>query len=86
MPIYEHQCECGYTEEKILPLSADNPSHCGVPMKRLISIPGHIAFKGGGFYATEYGKQSHNLDTKSQQERAKREVREAGLSIPAPFN
>lgn len=86
MPIYEHRCiNCSEVEEKLLPLNHAPQIHCGDVMVKIISRPGHLGFIGPGFYATDYGKQAHNLNTKDQQNRAKREVKEAGLTLPQAY-
>ncbi len=62
MPIYEYECEsCGYRFEQFQKMS-DLPvkvcPECGVPVRKLIGAGTGIIFKGSGFYATDYGRQS----------------------------
>ena len=77
MPIHDFECECGHTEERIVPRETV-VKHCGKAMKRLISSPGRIIFKGLGFYATEYGKQGYGLSTEERNTRSNRELKNRG--------
>ena len=61
MPLYEYACDaCGRHFERIQKYSdppiATCPT-CGAPVRKLLSSPA-IQFKGSGFYATDYPKQS----------------------------
>ncbi|MEA1921791.1 MAG: zinc ribbon domain-containing protein [Pseudomonadota bacterium] len=59
MPIYEYQCEeCEHTFEMIRKITAEplkECPECGGPVNKLVSSTSFI-LKGGGWYATEYGK------------------------------
>lgn len=41
MPIYEFQCACGHSEEKVIPIAKYSPrlypKHCGKPMEPVIT-------------------------------------------------
>ncbi|MBN2809545.1 MAG: zinc ribbon domain-containing protein [Deltaproteobacteria bacterium] len=59
MPIYEYQCEeCEHTFDMLRKIT-DEPlkecPECGGPVNKLVSSTSFI-LKGGGWYATEYGK------------------------------
>jgi putative FmdB family regulatory protein len=61
MPTYEFRCPKGHEFEKFYrsmsaaPLQAPCPT-CGKMAERLISPGAGLAFKGTGFYITDYGK------------------------------
>ena len=61
MPTYEFRCPKGHEFEKFYrsmsaaPLQAPCPT-CGKMAERLISSGAGLAFKGTGFYITDYGK------------------------------
>ncbi len=59
MPIYEYQCEaCEHKFDMLQKITAEplkECSECGGPVHKLISSTSFI-LKGGGWYATEYGK------------------------------
>lgn len=59
MPIYEYQCEkCENRFEMLQKITAEplkECPECGGPVNKLISSTSFI-LKGGGWYATEYGK------------------------------
>ncbi len=59
MPTYEYECEhCGHHFEKFQSMSeapVKKCPECGKPVRRLIGRGAGIIFKGGGFYATDYG-------------------------------
>lgn len=62
MPTYEYECQsCGYRFELFQKMS-DLPvlvcPKCGATVRKLISAGTGIIFKGQGFYATDYGRQS----------------------------
>lgn len=85
MPIYEYKCGfCGDKIERKLPYDALPPTCCDTEMRKLISRPGYFAFRGSGFYATEYGSQSHNLNKKDQTHRALKECKEQGIRPSKP--
>ncbi len=59
MPIYEYQCEeCEHKFDMLQKITAEplkECPECGGPVHKLISSTSFI-LKGGGWYATEYGK------------------------------
>ena len=59
MPIYEYQCEeCEQKFDMLQKITAEplkECPECGGPVHKLISSTSFI-LKGGGWYATEYGK------------------------------
>lgn len=62
MPLYEYQCQaCKKRFEKIRKFSDPPLKKCDLcgkgPITKLLSAPG-IAFKGSGFYITDYAKGS----------------------------
>src|SRR3954470_2136915 len=63
MPTYEFRCPRGHEFEKFyrsIGTAEANPDcpQCGLPAERLMSAAG-FAFKGSGFYLTDYGKNAH---------------------------
>ena len=56
MPIYEYKCENGHVFDVMQKLS-DEPLtrcvECGAPVRKVLH-PVSIAFKGSGFYSTDY--------------------------------
>ena len=56
MPIYEYKCENGHVFDVMQKL-ADEPLtacvECGAPVRKVLH-PVNIAFKGSGFYSTDY--------------------------------
>lgn len=65
MPIYEYKCENGHTFD-IMQRISDDPLaacvECGAPVRKVLHPVG-IAFKGSGFYSTDYssnGKANGN--------------------------
>jgi len=56
MPIYEYKCENGHVFDVMQKLS-DEPLtacvECGAPVRKVLH-PVNIAFKGSGFYSTDY--------------------------------
>ncbi|HEY7725144.1 MAG TPA: FmdB family zinc ribbon protein [Anaeromyxobacteraceae bacterium] len=60
MPLYEYDCpRCGRFEA--LQRLSDSPLRkhdaCGAKVRRVMSA-GSFAFKGSGFYATDYGRKA----------------------------
>jgi len=56
MPIYEYKCENGHVFDVMQKLSEDPLStcvECGAPVRKVLH-PVNIAFKGSGFYSTDY--------------------------------
>ncbi|MHC5063018.1 MAG: FmdB family zinc ribbon protein [Planctomycetota bacterium] len=70
MPTYNYECQdCGHGFEEFQSMSAKVlrkcPS-CGKPrLQRLIGKGAGIIFKGGGFYETDYRKESYQRDKKA---------------------
>jgi putative FmdB family regulatory protein len=63
MPTYEFRCPDGHDFEKFYRTisgaeSAAACPQCGKPAERVMS-PAGFAFKGSGFYLTDYGKNAH---------------------------
>ena len=68
MPLYEYQCDaCGHRFEVIRKFS-DEPLEgcpkCGGHIQKLISAPA-FAFKGSGWYVTDYAKKDPGAGGKS---------------------
>jgi len=65
MPIYEYQCEeCKHTFEMMRKITAEplkECPECGGPVHKMVSSTSFI-LKGGGWYATEYGKNRPQKD------------------------
>lgn len=61
MPTYEYRCaRCGYTFERLQPISAKpvrRCPECGGALKRLIGTGVGLIFKGSGFYETDYKRK-----------------------------
>ena len=56
MPIYEYKCENGHVFDVMQKLSEDPLTtcpECGAPVRKVLH-PVSIAFKGSGFYSTDY--------------------------------
>jgi putative FmdB family regulatory protein len=63
MPTYEFRCPQGHEFEKFYRSIGGAEAQaacpvCGVPSERMMSATG-FAFKGSGFYLTDYGKNAH---------------------------
>jgi putative FmdB family regulatory protein len=63
MPTYEFRCPDGHDFEKFYRTISGAESvaacpQCGKPAERVMSPTG-FAFKGSGFYLTDYGKNAH---------------------------
>jgi putative FmdB family regulatory protein len=63
MPTYEFRCPQGHEFEKFYRSISGAESQavcpqCGQPAERMMSATG-FAFKGSGFYLTDYGKNAH---------------------------
>jgi putative FmdB family regulatory protein len=63
MPTYEFRCPDGHEFEKFYRSIGGAESQavcpvCGNPAERMMSAAG-FAFKGSGFYLTDYGKNAH---------------------------
>lgn len=60
MPIYEYKCENGHLFDVMQKMSEDPLTkcvECGAPVRKVLH-PVSIAFKGSGFYSTDYSKKS----------------------------
>jgi putative FmdB family regulatory protein len=62
MPIYEFKCDaCQLIEETNIPGWKEGQSpncfKCNEPMRRVISMPAGVHFKGSGFYETDYKRK-----------------------------
>lgn len=56
MPIYEYKCENGHVFDVLQKMSEDSLTEClecGAPVRKVLQPVG-IAFKGSGFYSTDY--------------------------------
>jgi putative FmdB family regulatory protein len=63
MPTYEFRCPEGHEFEKLYRTISGAEAQaacptCGQISERMMSAPG-FAFKGSGFYLTDYGKNAH---------------------------
>jgi putative FmdB family regulatory protein len=63
MPTYEFRCPRGHEFEKFYRTIGGAEAQavcpqCGLPAERVMSAAG-FAFKGSGFYLTDYGKNAH---------------------------
>ncbi len=59
MPIYEYKCENGHVFDIMQKMSEDPLTacvECGAPVRKVLH-PVNIAFKGSGFYSTDYNKK-----------------------------
>jgi len=66
MPTYEFRCPDGHEFEKFYRSISGAEAQascpvCGKPAERMLSAAG-FAFKGSGFYLTDYGKNAHRGD------------------------
>jgi putative FmdB family regulatory protein len=64
MPTYEFRCPKGHEFERLYRTISGAPSEvpcpeCGAIAERQISAGAGFAFKGSGFYLTDYGKNAH---------------------------
>jgi putative FmdB family regulatory protein len=65
MPIYEYKCENGHVFDVMQKLSEDPLStcvECGAPVRKVLH-PVSIAFKGSGFYTTDYKNGSSKTES-----------------------
>ena len=88
MPTYEFRCPKGHEFEKFYrsmsaaPLQAPCPT-CGKMAERLISPGAGLAFKGTGFYITDYGKDGKKSLTPAPAAGAAASTRESSESAGA---
>src|SRR3954468_8645840 len=64
MPTYEYRCPDGHDFERFYRKISDAPSDvacpvCGKIAERRMSAGAGFAFKGSGFYLTDYGRNAH---------------------------
>jgi putative FmdB family regulatory protein len=64
MPTYEYRCPSGHEFERFYRKISDAAPgvtcpDCGKVAERIMSVGGGFAFKGSGFYLTDYGKNAH---------------------------
>ena len=76
MPIYEYKCENGHVFDVMQKLSDDALTtcpECGAPVRKVLH-PVSIAFKGSGFYSTDYkGADSQKTEPTRNGESGKKE-------------
>jgi len=70
MPIYEYKCENSHVFDVMQKLSDDPLTtcpECGAPVRKVLH-PVSIAFKGSGFYSTDYrgGSQGNGQPEKKE--------------------
>jgi putative FmdB family regulatory protein len=69
MPTYDYECaHCGHKFEafqKMTDKPLENCPKCAKKVKRLIGSGSGIIFKGSGFYATDYRKDTASGENKS---------------------
>ncbi|MBW2056475.1 MAG: zinc ribbon domain-containing protein [Deltaproteobacteria bacterium] len=62
MPTYEYECEsCGHRFELFQSMTDEPVStcpECGGSVRRLLGTGGGFIFKGSGFYATDYARNT----------------------------
>jgi putative FmdB family regulatory protein len=73
MPIYEYQCRACGRRFELRQSFSDEPArlcpHCGVEdVRRLLSPPAGIFFKGPGFYSTDYKQSSRRSSSNGTSE------------------
>ena len=88
MPIFEYKCEkCGHIFE-VLELGGGEKKRecpqCGSTEIKKLLHPPTLVFKGPGFYATEYGKQKANKNTKSSNGSTTSEKKENASKSSSP--
>ncbi len=76
MPIYEYKCENGHIFDVMQKLAEDPLTtcvECGAPVRKVMQ-PVSIAFKGSGFYSTDYkGSGSQKTESAKNGESTKKE-------------
>ena len=62
MPTYEYECEKSGKHFELFQNMKDKPlkkcPECGGPARRIIGTGAAVLFKGSGFYATDYARNS----------------------------
>jgi putative FmdB family regulatory protein len=90
MPIYEYRCDNGHFFDVMQRMSEDPLSscvECGAPVQKVLH-PVNIAFKGSGFYSTDYknggskenGSKSGESSKKSESSESKPEKKKESAS------
>jgi putative FmdB family regulatory protein len=82
MPTYEFRCPQGHEFEKFYRTISGAEAQaacpvCGQPAERIMSAAG-FAFKGSGFYLTDYGKNAHREKPPAEKSDAKSETSASG--------
>jgi putative FmdB family regulatory protein len=75
MPIYEYKCENGHVFDVMQKFSEDPLSscvECGAPVRKVLH-PVNIAFKGSGFYSTDYKSGLQKAETTKNGDSGKKE-------------
>ena len=69
MPIYEYECEQCKERIEVLQKLSDPPletcSACGGKVRKMVSSPAGLVFKGSGWYVTDYAKKNGKNDSTS---------------------
>src|SRR5438046_1697774 len=83
MPFYEYRCDACDRQFEVYHGINEKPEMkcetCSGPVRKVL-FPPSVIFKGGGFYATEYGKSTHNNPKKSSSDEAKRDSKDSNES------
>lgn len=62
MPIYEYECEQCKKRVELLQRLSDPPletcSSCGGKVRKMVSSPAGLLFKGSGWYVTDYARKN----------------------------
>jgi putative FmdB family regulatory protein len=87
MPTYEFRCPEGHEFEKFYRTISGAESQaacptCGKQGERMMSAAG-FAFKGSGFYLTDYGKNAHREKGTAAPKSGESSARESGSEAPA---
>jgi putative FmdB family regulatory protein len=75
MPIYEYKCENDHVFDVMQKLSDDPLTtcvECGAPVRKVLH-PVNIAFKGSGFYSTDYKGGSQKTEPATNGDAGKKE-------------
>jgi putative FmdB family regulatory protein len=82
MPTYEYRCSKGHTFEAVQSIS-DPPLErcevCGAPVQRVLHAPA-VAFKGSGFYNTDYGTRNRQREQKANADSSRGDSAASGSS------
>ena len=71
MPTYEFRCPLGHEFERFYRSIGTAEAQttcpeCGQMAERFMSVGAGLVFKGSGFYLTDYGKNAHRGDAKTE--------------------